>query len=66
MAKTAMVPMAARTAASIVTMNQAALLAACGEGWVMPMVLMKAFEIMRRSFICLRQERLIDGSRSGG
>jgi hypothetical protein len=31
-------------------MNQAARLAALGEGWVMPMVLMNAFDMKRRSF----------------
>jgi hypothetical protein len=45
-----MVAMAAKTTVSKVTMNQAARLAAWGEGWVMPMVLMKAFEMKRRSF----------------
>ena len=32
-------------------MNHAARFAACGEGWVIPMVLMKAFEMNRRRFI---------------
>ena len=35
-------------------MNQAARFAALGEGWVMPMVLMKAFEMKRRSFTGFR------------
>jgi len=34
---------AASTAVSMMTMNQAARFAACGEGWVIPMVLIKAF-----------------------
>jgi hypothetical protein len=41
---------------SRVTINQAARFAVCGEGWVMPMVLMKAFEMMRRMFIFPSQE----------
>jgi len=47
----AMVMMAAITAISIAKMNQAARFAACGEGWVMPMVLIKAFEMKRRNFM---------------
>jgi hypothetical protein len=35
------------------TMNNAARLAACGEGWVIPMVLIKAFEMRRRNFMSL-------------
>ena len=35
----------------MMTMNQAARFAACGEGWVIPMVLMKAFEMNRRNFM---------------
>ena len=54
MARMAMVATAARTAASMVTMNKVARLAAWGEGWVMPMVLMKAFEMKRRSFTLIR------------
>ena len=46
-----MVTTAASTAASMMTMNQAARLAACGEGWVMPMVLMKAFAMNWINFI---------------
>ena len=53
MARKAMVAMAARTAVSIVTMNKVARFAAWGEGWVMPMVLMKAFAMKWRNFICL-------------
>jgi hypothetical protein len=52
MATNAMVATAAITVASMITMNQAARFAACGEGWVIPMVLMKAFEMSRRNFIC--------------
>ena len=44
----------ARTAASMLTMIQADRLAALDEGWVMPMVLMKAFEMRRRNFIGFR------------
>ncbi len=51
MATIAMVKMAAATAQSMMKMNQAARFSACGEGWVMPMVLMKAFEMKRRNFI---------------
>ena len=46
--------MLARTttrAKSRATMNHAARFAACGEGCVIPMVLMKAFEMSRRRFI---------------
>ena len=42
---------AARTAVSMVMMNNVARLAAWGEGWVMPMVLMKAFAMKWRNFI---------------
>ena len=45
-----MVTTVARTADNMMKMNKAARLAALGEGWVMPMVLMKAFEMKRRSF----------------
>ena len=38
----------------MMTMNQAARVSALGEGWVMPMVLMKAFEMSRRSFMVFR------------
>ena len=50
MAMKAMAATAASTAVSIVIMNSVARFAAWGEGWVMPMVLMKAFEMNRRSF----------------
>lgn len=39
------------TKKSMMAMNQAARLAARGEGWVIPMVLMKAFEMKRRNFM---------------
>jgi hypothetical protein len=51
MARAAMVTTAASTAVSMATMNQAARFAASGDGWVMPMVLMKAFEMRRRNFM---------------
>jgi hypothetical protein len=35
-------------------MIQAARLAAFGEGWVMPMVLMMSFEMRRRNFMLFR------------
>jgi hypothetical protein len=54
MATIAMVATAASTTVSMVTMNQAARFAALGEGWVIPMVLMKAFEMRRRSFTFFR------------
>jgi hypothetical protein len=44
-------PTATTTAKSRATMNQAARFAVCGEGWVIPMVLMKAFEMSRRRFM---------------
>jgi hypothetical protein len=50
MARNAMVAIAAMTTASRVTMNHAARFAFCGEGWVIPIVLMKAFEMSRRRF----------------
>jgi len=43
MATIATVATAASTAASMMTMNHAARFAAWGEGWVIPMVLIKAF-----------------------
>jgi hypothetical protein len=46
--------MRSTTAESRATMNHAARFAACGEGWVIPMVLMKAFEMNRRKFIFFR------------
>jgi hypothetical protein len=51
MAKIAMVATAAITAASMITMNHAARFAASGEGWVIPMVLMKAFAMSRMNFM---------------
>jgi hypothetical protein len=51
MARIAMVMTPARTQASIVTMKNAARLASRGDGWVMPMVLMKAFDMSKRNFI---------------
>jgi hypothetical protein len=45
-----MVATTAITAVSMMKMNQAARFAACGEGWVIPMVLMKAFEMSRMNF----------------
>lgn len=53
MATTAMVATTAITAQSMMKMNQEARFAACGEGWVIPMVLMKAFEMSRMNFISL-------------
>jgi hypothetical protein len=49
-----MVTMAAMTAESMITINQAARFAACGEGWVIPIVLMKAFEMSKMNFMFLR------------
>jgi hypothetical protein len=54
MATSAMVTTAASTAESMMTMNQAARLAACGEGWVIPMVLIKAFAMNWMNFMSLR------------
>lgn len=51
-----MLAMAATTAESRATMNHAARFAVCGEGWVIPMVLMKAFEMSRRRFISFEPE----------
>jgi len=39
---------------SMIKMNHAARFAAFAEGWVMPMVLMKAFEMKRSSFTLIR------------
>jgi hypothetical protein len=50
MARSAMVTTTASTIDSMRKMNHAARFAALGEGCVMPMVLMKAFEMKRRSF----------------
>jgi len=54
MATIAMVATAAITAVSMMKMNQAARFAACGEGCVIPMVLMKAFEMNRMNFMGVR------------
>ena len=54
MAMIAMVTTAASTAESKMTMNQAARFAACGEGWVIPMVLIKAFAMNWMNFMSLR------------
>ena len=54
MAMMAMDATAAITAVSIMKMNQAARFAASGEGWVMPMVLMKAFAMKWMSFTFFR------------
>jgi hypothetical protein len=51
MARIAMVITPARTPASMVTMKNAARFASRGDGWVMPIVLMKAFEMSKRNFI---------------
>ena len=53
-ARTAIVTTVATTADNMMKMNQAARLAALGEGWVMPMVLIKAFEMKWRSFTVIR------------
>jgi hypothetical protein len=54
MARNAMVATVAITVPSMITMNHAARFAACGEGWVIPMVLMKAFDMRRSSFMFFR------------
>lgn len=51
MARMAMVETAAITVASMTTMNHAARFAASGEGWVIPMVLIKAFAMRRMNFM---------------
>ena len=55
MARTAMVATVAITAVSMMTMNHAARLAAWGEGWVIPMVLMKAFAMSRMNFMAFNR-----------
>jgi hypothetical protein len=55
MARVAIVATIAITVASMITMNQAARFSAFGEGWVMPIVLMKAFEMSRRSFMAVQR-----------
>jgi hypothetical protein len=59
MATIAMVATPASTAESKMTMNQAARFAAWGEGWVIPMVLIKAFAMnwMNFMFLSMRTER---------
>src|SRR5947209_3804865 len=56
-----MVMTAASTAESMMTMNQAARLAAWGEGWVMPMVLMNAFAMNWINFMSVgwRAEEIV-------
>jgi hypothetical protein len=66
MARIAIVATAASTTVSIVTMNQAARFADLGEGWVIPMVLMKAFDMRRRSFTLFRCSVCSDSSRIEG
>jgi hypothetical protein len=68
MATIAMVATAAITVPSMMTMNHAARLAASGEGWVIPMVLMKAFAMMRMSFMVPDSSMTDwdDRSRTGG
>lgn len=51
MATIAMVATTESTAISMTTMNQAARFAACGEGRVIPMVLMKTFEMKSMNFM---------------
>jgi hypothetical protein len=51
MATIAMVATPASTAESKMTMNQAARFAAWGEGWVIPMVLIKAFAMNWMNFM---------------
>lgn len=58
MATNAMVATAASTTVSMMTMNHAARLAAWGEGWVIPMVLMKAFAMKCRNFMFFFDEEL--------
>ena len=53
MAATAMVTTAASTAVSMMTMNKAARFAAWGEGWVIPIVLIKAFAMNWINFMSL-------------
>jgi hypothetical protein len=51
MAMNAMLAMAITTAESRATMNHAARFWLSGGGWVIPMVLMKAFEMSSRRFM---------------
>jgi hypothetical protein len=55
MATNAMVATPAITRESRATMNHAARFAFWGEGWVIPMVLMKAFAMSRMKFMIPRQ-----------
>jgi hypothetical protein len=43
----------------MMTMNHAARLAACGEGWVIPIVLIKAFAMNWMIFMSLSDEELV-------
>ena len=54
MATIATVATATITAESKMTMNHAARLAAWGEGWVIPMVLIKAFAMNWMNFMSLQ------------
>jgi hypothetical protein len=63
MPRNAMVATVVRTAHSMIKMNHAARFAVFAEGWVMPMVLMKAFEMKRRSFTLIRGRYWWNGSR---
>jgi hypothetical protein len=54
MATAAIVATAASTAKSMMKMNHAARFAAWGEGWVIPMVLIKAFEMNKMNFMAFR------------
>jgi hypothetical protein len=64
MATIAMVITTASTALSMMKMNQAARFAACGEGWVMPMVLIKAFAMNWMSFMSCSIRNWGDSSRN--
>jgi hypothetical protein len=55
MATNAMVATPAITTESRITMNQAARFAFWGEGWVIPMVLMKALAMSRMKFMIPRR-----------
>jgi hypothetical protein len=61
--KTATVATVTITARSIMAMNQAALLAVFGVGWVMPKVLMKIFARKSSGFMSFRKLHL-QGRRS--
>jgi hypothetical protein len=66
MAMMAMEATAAITPMSMMTMNLAARFAASGEGWVIPMVLMKAFAMRRRNFIVVRCGVRTHGNKNRG